>query len=213
MQLNRRLILTTTLACAALVGSLAIGIAVGRSPLLHDAYTQDSKQEASEAILEKLEQTARRQAQPQPSFLDPFALSTLGGDPFEQMHQSMDRLLGPIGAAPSLFSFPDMGLGGGFSAIAPAQIEVEESQDEYRVVISIAEDSDMELSTELADNTLSVSAQIRAEVVDNSSGRALSSTRMSQFSRAIPFAAPVDATGLRTEKSDTAVVIRVPKLS
>lgn len=199
MQLNKRSLLITAIACTALVGSLAIGIALGRTPSLFNAQQQDSKQETREAILDKLESTAAQQAQAQASLLDPFSIASFGGDP-------------------SLFNFGSFGLGGqglsvGFANAAPAEIEVEESTDEYRVVISLAQGSDVELATELDNNTLSISAQVRTEIQNNSNGRALSSTSMSQFSRAIPFNSPVDATGMKTEKSDSEVVIRIPKLS
>lgn len=213
MQLNKRSLLITAIACAALVGSLSIGIALGRSPSLFNAQQQDSKQETREAILDKLERSAQQQAQSQPTFLDPFTAANFGGDPFAQMQQRMDQLFGRIGPNPSLFSFGNLGLGEGFANTPPAQIEVEESTDEYRVVISLAQGSDVELATKLDNNTLSISAQVRTEVQNSGNGRALSSTSMSQFSRAIPFNSPVDATGMQTEKSDSEVVIRIPKLS
>lgn len=211
MQLNKRTLLYTLLACTALAGSLAIGIAIGRSPHLLDAFTQDGGQEAQNPLLEKLEQAAQQTAQA--PLLDPFSQSPLGSDPFRQLQQQMDQLFGSIGPGPSPFSFGGLRMGGGFANTAQAKIEVEESKDEYRVVISLSEGSDMELKTELEDNTLSISAQLRTEVQDNSRGRQVSSTSMSQISRSIFFDSPVDATGMQTEKSDSAVVIRVPKLS
>ena len=219
MQLSKRKILTTSLICTAVLSSLAIGIALGRSPHLLNAASQDKKQEQiREQVLEKLENAAQQQAQTQApaSMIDPFSQSTLGGDPFQtlaQMQSQMAQLFGNINTDPSLFNFGSTGFGGGFANVTQPKIEVEESKEEYRVVISLATDSDMELSTELDDNTLSISAQVRTEVHDNSSGRQMSSTSMSQFSRAIPFDTPVNATGMKTEKSDSAVVIRIPKLS
>lgn len=218
MQLNNRSLLISAIACAALVGSLSIGIALGRSPSLFNAQQQDSKQETRAAILDKLESTAAQQAQTQASLLDPFSVAAFGGDPFAQMQQRMDQLFGRAGSDPFLFNFGNfglngMGLGAGLGNAPPAQIEVEESTDEYRVVISLAEGSDVELATELDNNTLSISAQVRTEVQNSGNGRALSSTSMSHFSRAIPFNSPVDATGMQTEKSDSEVVIRIPKLS
>lgn len=216
MQLNKHMLLTTTLACAAILGSLAIGVALGRSPQLFDIATDDSKQETREAILDKLAQSAQQQAQTQASIFDPFSQSGLGGDPFQaltQMQSHMAQLFGNISTDPSLFNFGAAGFGGGFVNVTQPKIEVEESKEEYRVVISLAKDSDMELSTELDDDTLSISAQVRSEVHDNSSGRQISSTSMSQFSRAIPFDTPVNAAGMKTEKSDSTVVIRIPKLS
>lgn len=215
MQLNNRTILTTSLACAALIGSLIIGITLGRSPQLLDAYPPDDKQATREAILGKLERSAQQQMQAQRSLFDPFPSTALGSDPFAQMQQRMDQLFGRTGIDSSQFRFGGMGIGmgAGFAPIAPAQIEVEESKDEYRVVISLSKDSAMELTTELGDNTLSISALVHTEVNSFDGGRLISSTSTSAFSRAIPFDSPVDATGMQTENTDSAVVIRIPKLS
>tara|TARA_R100001377_G_C3177091_1_gene105210 strand:+ start:434 stop:1045 length:612 start_codon:yes stop_codon:yes gene_type:complete len=203
MQLNKRALLTTALTCSALLGSLWIGITLGRSPVLLNTQAQDYTQDSRQRILDKLERSAAQQAQIQPSLLDPFT----------QMQQRMDQLFGSIGTDPALFNLGGIGLGTGFANTPPALIEVEESKDEYRVVISLTQDSDVELATELDDNTLSISAQVRTEVQNNNGGRQMSSTSMRQLSRAIPFNSPVDATGMQTERSDSAVVIRIPKLS
>lgn len=213
MPFYKHKLLVTSLIGVTIVGSLAVGIAIGRSPELLSLSPQDSKQETREAILDKLENTAQQQAQAQASLFDPFAQASLGSDPFQQMRSQMEQVFGSLGAGITPFSFGGAGLGGGFANAAQPTIDVEETNDEYRVVISLAKDSDMQLETELEDNTLSISAKVRTEVHDNSNGRALSSTSVSQFSRAIPLGKPVNATGLQTEKSESEVVIRIPKLS
>ena len=163
-------------------------------------------------LLQKLEQTAEQQAQAdQQALFDPWTGLGIGGDPFQrlqQMQDEIDKLFGGFAGGGTGFGF-----GGGLSAFGTAtqpEIELQESDDEYRVIISIAKDSEVELATELEDNTLSISAQVRSESGSPRGG--LQSTSISQFSRSIPLDAPVDATGLHTEKSPEEIVITIPKI-
>ncbi|MDO9319778.1 MAG: Hsp20/alpha crystallin family protein [Gammaproteobacteria bacterium] len=122
----------------------------------------------------------------------------------------MNRLFSGVASNGSSFGFS-----GGLSAFGTAtqpEIELQESGDEYRVIISIAKDSQVELVTELEDNTLSISAQVRSEVRNSASGVQSSSTSISQFARSIPLEEPVNATGLQTEKSPEEIVITIPKI-
>ncbi|MES3008666.1 MAG: hypothetical protein V4751_12940 [Pseudomonadota bacterium] len=167
---------------------------------------------AERELLQKLEQTAEQQAQvDQQALFDPWTGLGIGGDPFQrlqQMQDEMDRLFSGVTGNGTAFGFGG-GLGA-FGASTQPEIELQESDDEYRVIISIAKDSEVELATELEDNTLSISAQVRSESGSPRGG--LQSTSISQFSRSIPLDAPVDATGLQTEKSPEEIVITIPKI-
>ena len=160
--------------------------------------------------LEELENMADQQARANaptslfdPAF-DPFGASVFGSDPFarlQQMQSQMDQL------------FNNMNSSGGFSAaFSQPDIAVEESDTEFRVVITLAEGSDVELSTALEDSTLSISAEIRTSQQDNRGGLQTNSTSVSQFSRAIELGEPVDAKGMKTERSEGEIVITVPKV-
>ncbi|MDO8273024.1 MAG: hypothetical protein Q7U82_14105 [Gammaproteobacteria bacterium] len=171
---------------------------------------------AEREVLQKLEQSAEQQAQAdRQALFDPWTGLVIGGDPFQrlqQMQQEMDRLFSGVAGNGTSLGFGG-GLGG-FGAATQPEIELQESDDEYRVIISIAKDSEVELVTELEDNTLSISAQVRSEVRHQSGnfGGGLQSTSISQFSRSIPLEEPVDATGLQTEKSPEEIVITIPKI-
>lgn len=207
MLLKQRKLVFTSLISIAIIGSLALGIVIGRAPNL---VIQESEEQPREAILKKLESAAQQQAQTTPSLFDAFSSSPLGSDPFQRMQQmqlQMEQLLSGMGAGPSLFN------SGSFTSISQPQIEVEESKDEYRVLIPIAKGAEIDLETELDGNTLSISAQVRTQFNDNSMGRQLSSASTSRFSRAIALDSPVNAIGMQTEKSDSQVVIRIPKLT
>ena len=165
---------------------------------------------ANPALLEELENMADQQTRANaptslfdPAF-DPFGASVFGSDPFarlQQMQSQMDQL------------FNNMNSSGGFSAaFSQPDIAVEESDTEFRVVITLAEGSDVELSTALEDSTLSISAEIRTSQQDNRGGLQTNSTSVSQFSRAIELGEPVDAKGMKTERSEGEIVITVPKV-
>lgn len=164
---------------------------------------------ANPALLGKLEDLADQQARATAptSLFDPFGASVFGSDPFarlQQMQSQMDQLFNNMNSS--------FGFSGFSAAFSQPEIAVEESDKEFRVVITLAEGSDVELSTALEDSTLSISAQVRSTQQDNRGGLQTSSTSVSQFSRAIELGEPVDAKGMRTERSEGEIVITVPKV-
>jgi len=209
MRTRNKTLLLSGLAALAIVGSLFLGIALGKT----------SQEPPKSSLLEKLEQSAEQQAQAQSKqtilsspmgtisqsfFTDPIAQ-------MQQMEAEMDRLFSGF-STPGFSSGPSL-FGGGFSTAQQPSADVQETDDEFRVVISIAQGSELDLQTDLADNKLSISAQVRQQSHNNTTGRQMSSSFTSQFSRQFILDAPVDATGMQTEKSDSAVTIRIPKLS
>ena len=168
---------------------------------------------ANPALLERLEEMAEEQSRPRgpaslfdPNF-DPFGASLFGTDPFarlQQMQSQMDQLFNNMNSS--------FGFSGFSAAFQQPQIAVEELDKEFRVVITLAEGSEVELETALEDTTLSISAQVRSSVQDSRAGLQTSSTSVSQFSRNIDLGEPVDARGMRTQKSDSEIVITVPQL-
>ena len=221
MHTRRKTLLLSGLVTVSIIGSLLLGITLGSSDTLNKVslFGQESEKSTKDSLLEKLEQSAAQQAQTQSSqtFLTPPMAGFTNSfftDPFAQMQQmeeEMDRIFSEFasagfGSRPSLF-------GSGFATIQQPQVDVEETDEEFRVVISVAQGSELELQTDLADNKLSISAQVRNQTQNNTSGRQMSSAFTSQFSREFILDEPVDATGLQTERSDSSVTIRIPKLS
>lgn len=208
---------TRTLLIAGLATVLVITLAAfGWSHARLSAELQalrGDEPSANPALLDKLEEMAEQQARANaspslfdPAF-DPFGASVFGSDPFarlQQMQSQMDRLFNNMNSS--------FGFSGFSAAFSHPEIAVEESDKEFRVVITLAEGSDVELSTALEDSTLSISAQVRSTQQDSRGGLQTSSTSVSQFSRAIELGEPVDAKGMRTEKSEGEIVITVPKV-
>lgn len=174
--------------------------------------------DAGRDILQKLEQVAEQRAQveQQLSLFDPWAGMGFGNDPFQHLHQIQQQIDQFFNGMPgSSMNFSRNGPGG-FSAFSSAmgqpEIAVQESEEEYRVLIAVADGSEVELSTALEDNMLSISAQVRSEITNSNGGFQSSSTRVSQFSHAIMLDEPVDATGMHTNKTAEAIVITIPKI-
>lgn len=219
---NKQALLLSTAAIALVIGGIIAGVWLERSDFMseHTAAASDTRDTIREDLLDKLGEVAQQDAQNKPSVLDPFAdpFSSVffGTDPFaklQQMQQQMEQLFGNVGNGSPLPALGSSSGFGGFNAMTQPKIAVEESKDEYRVVISLDKDSHIELQTDLQDNTLSLSAQLRTEQHEQSQGRQMSSSSTSHFSRSIPLAEPVDATGMKTEKTDSSIVISIPKMS
>jgi len=207
---------TRTLLIAGLTTVLVITLAAfGWSHARLSAELQalrGDEPSANPALLEELENMADQQARANAptSLFDPafdlFGASVFGSDPFarlQQMQSQVDLLFNNMNSS---------GFGGFSAAFSQPEIAVEESDTEFRVVITLAEGSDVELSTALEDSTLSISAEIRTSLQDNRGGMQTSSTSVSQFSRAIELGEPVDAKGMKTERSEGEIVITVPKV-
>jgi HSP20 family molecular chaperone IbpA len=213
---NSRTLLIAGVAALSLLGTGAL--AVYNWALQGEVNTLRAESDPGRDILRKLEQQAeqRAQAEWQMSVLDPWAGMGFGIDPFQrlqQMQQQIDQFFN--GMPGSSMNFGGNG-SGGFSAFSGAipqpEIAVQESDEEYRIIIAVADGSEVELSTALEDNTLSISAQVRSERTNSNGGLRSSSTHVSQFSRAIMLDEPVDATGMRTNKTAKAIVITIPKI-
>ncbi|OGT71058.1 MAG: hypothetical protein A3H44_12450 [Gammaproteobacteria bacterium RIFCSPLOWO2_02_FULL_57_10] len=210
---------TLLIAGVAALSLLSTGALAVYSWTLHREVSElRGDNDTGRDILQKLEQTAeqRAEAERQMSLFGPWTSMGFGTDPFQrlqQMQQQMDQLFNGMPGSSMNFSLNGPG---GFSAFSSTmrqpEIAVEESDEEYRVVIAVADGSEVELSTELEDNTLSISAQVRSEITNSNGGFQSSSTSVSQFSRSITLDEPVDATGMQTEKSNEEIVIRIPKI-
>ena len=208
-------LLVAAVAAASLLATVALGVYTWH---LHGQLNQVSgaadETSIKTELLDKFEDVQDQNATNSQlaSPLDPFA--GFAGDPFatmQQMQQQMDELF-KSATGGSSFSFGGNGFGRVFSPLQQPEINVEESDDEYRIVISVAKGTDVDLSTDLENNTLSISAEVRSEQHASNGGMQSSSTSMSQFSRSIMLDEPVDATGMQTRKSDDEIVISIPKV-
>ena len=219
---NQGKIRLTAAVAVAIIGALGIYSWQLRQEL---AVAQGSTaSESSEPLREKLEALADRQSATDnfPSLFDP-GMNFNGFNPsqqLQQMQQRMDELFnsmtapgGSLGSGLGGFGLGGFGPAGSSSwQLQQPNIDLQESDKDYRITLSIADGSEIELETELEDQTLSISAEVRSEIRNNSGNMQSSSSSVSQFSRSIFLDEAVDATGLKTEKGADEIVITIPKL-
>jgi HSP20 family molecular chaperone IbpA len=139
-----------------------------------------------------------------------------GWDPngqFAQMEKRMDDIMRQIMPNDPLLSqngFSQLGFG-----LSPASPEVtmDEDDDQYKVVVKVPEGENLQLNTDLADNTLTISGKVEASAQkDDPSGNLLGKAEsMSQFSQTITLDHPVDEAGMKIDRNGDDFVITIPK--
>jgi HSP20 family protein len=130
-------------------------------------------------------------------------------DPFfsmRQMQRDIDELLNSAFQGPGSFSS-----GGFFATAATPSINLEESSDRYEITLDVPAESELELSTEIEDNTVILAGTISSVSDSLTDGLTSSFTSRSQFSRSIPLPKPIDPLGLYTEKQGDKIKITLPK--
>ena len=142
--------------------------------------------------------------QPRP---DPWSVSGFGfSDPFAAMQQRMDALLGTAfgnGTGGTIQSL-------GFNTAAPG-IEVEETQDAYRIEVTVPRASEVELQTDVEDHTVRLAGSITYNSEGSGSGRTSTFAASSRFNRSLDLPKPVNALAMQTERLQDRIVITLPK--
>jgi len=184
---------------------LAVLLGVGFAAQSYQVYRLNQKVASLETHTDTLGELASlAPATPPPSVGDPWGVFG-GSDPFagmRQLQQQMDSLFGT--------GFPLRGglAGSAFSVSGSPTIELDETDEDYRVVIGVPENGELELSTDIEDNAVRVAGSIEFANGASPGGSIVS---RSQFSRSIPLDEPVDPLGMRTDRDDHAIVITIPK--
>lgn len=149
---------------------------------------------------------------PMPGIADPFGWpSTLPMDPFTSMQQMQQQLDSFFGSMRAGSAFPSAGFGQLRSSLAAPAIEVEETPNEYRVTITVAPETEIELNTSLEGNALTIEGIVKRESADQRSNFRASMISQSQFSRTIELPKAVDPLGMSTGKTDAGIVILIPR--
>jgi HSP20 family molecular chaperone IbpA len=133
-----------------------------------------------------------------------------GWDPFaelDRMQQQMDHMM-----QSSLFNMGAGMRGSQFNfQSAQPDFRVEEDDDAYYVHITVPEGSELELSSQLDGQTLTVSGTVTSSQNNSANGMTRNFRRSSQFTRQIPLGKPVDSLAMSTESDGQRVLITLPK--
>jgi HSP20 family molecular chaperone IbpA len=203
--IDREVTSMTTQAKRAWIGFLflACGIAIGALGY----YALDLRQQVNQ-----MQANTTTDQQPAMSTA-PLAQNWDPNGQFARMEKRMDDIMRQMMPNDPLLSqngFSQLGFG-----LSPASPEVtmDEDSDEYKVVVKVPEGENLQLNTDLADNTLTISGKVESSAQeDDPSGKLLGKAEsMSQFSQTITLNHPVDEAGMKIDRDGDDIVITIPK--
>lgn len=99
-----------------------------------------------------------------------------------------------------------------FSSAAP-DIALDETEEGYRILIPVNPDQELELNTEVEDNSVSVSGVITEKSSRSQNNFSTSSFSQRQFARTLDLPTPVDEFGMTTTQTEAGIEITLPKKS
>ena len=161
--------------------------------------------------VQNIAQTPKKPAvKSEPHEWDPWA--DIATDPlnidkaFAQMQKRMDEMMDRMQPGRSVFSHH----GFGFSTSTP-KVNLMESADEYKVVVTMPEGQEVELNTTLENNRLIISGKTKQSSENNSADVYSKSVSSSQFSQSMTLTEPVNESAMTTEKQGDDIIIIIPK--
>ena len=131
---------------------------------------------------------------------------------FSDLQRMMDEMLGNMSPGRSIFN----NQGFGFSQSSP-RITMEESTEDYTVVVTVPQGQEVELNTELSDNQLKITGKVKNS--QEQKGNKLfggtgsyNTLSASQFSQTMTLPTDVDEAGMTIENDEAKITIRIPKV-
>lgn len=97
-----------------------------------------------------------------------------------------------------------------FAASVP-DIAVDETEQEYRILIPVKPDQELELNTNIEDNSVSVSGVITEKSQQSQNNFSASSFSQRQFAKTVDLPTAVDEFGMTTRQTDAGIEITLPK--
>ena len=99
-----------------------------------------------------------------------------------------------------------------FSTSTP-DIELNESKDDYEIVVQVPQNTEVDLRTDVEDDVVTVRGTMNQETGSNAGNLASSFTAHSQFTRSIRLPGPVDPLAMHTDRDGEKIIITLPKAS
>jgi HSP20 family protein len=137
-------------------------------------------------------------------------VTPFGRDPFASFRYEMDRLFDD-------FFAPAAGEGRNFAAstqptaLVRPSIDVDETEQAYRVSAELPGLTDKDVELNLRDNVLTISGEKRLEREEEKGGRRYAERSFGRFERTIPFPTEVDAERVDAVFRDGVLTITLPK--
>lgn len=138
-------------------------------------------------------------------------LTSFGRDPFSLFRSEMDRLFDDLLA-------PAAGEGRNFASPAQAaaafvrpSIDVDETDQAYRVSVELPGLTEKEVELNLRDNALTISGEKRSGREEERGGRRYAERSFGRFERTIPFPTEVDADRVDAVCQNGVLTVTLPK--
>ncbi len=158
-------------------------------------------------LLAELDKKDARLAQRTP----PLMASAFAG--FNQIQDYMDSLFPGFGTTSGLGStlFPRGSFGSTVFASSVPEIELDETDKDYRILIPVDPEQEIELHTNIEDNSVSVSGVITQKRQQSQNNFATSFHSQSQFAKTVTLPSPVDEFGMTSRQTEAGIEITIPK--
>ncbi len=152
--------------------------------------------------------TAMLDALPSPwgKDLDPWLHNWDSSGYFSGLQARMDEMMKAMSPGVSFFNKQ----GFGYSSASPI-VEMQETPEQYEVLVRVPEEQEVDLTAEFKDGQLVITGKVKTEVTDIREDRSSRVFRASRFSQSIYLPEPVDELALRVESQENQFSITVPK--
>jgi len=137
-------------------------------------------------------------------------LTPFGRDPFSSFRHEMDRLFDDF-FAPATGEGRNAAASGQAAALVRPNIDVDETDQAYRVSAELPGLTEKEVELNLRDNTLTISGEKRLEREEEKGGRRYAERSFGRFERTIPFPVEVDADRIDAVFRNGVLTVTLPK--
>ena len=143
-------------------------------------------------------------------------------DALSHMQQRMDDMMNSFfsGAhqpfSSAFFNDPVFGASGWGASVSSPSITMDESADEYTVIVTIPDGQEVELNTTLSDNQLTISGTVHRRTENTADqlfggSNTFSGMSSSQFSQTVTLPSAIDEAGMDVKHEDTTITVTIPK--
>lgn len=151
--------------------------------------------------------SAPQSVAPWPDNFDPWSGNWDPTGQFEAARKRMDQMMSRMLPGNSIFSNQGFGL-----SPASPRISMTDAEDEYRIVVNVQGEQDIELNTTLEDGILTISGVVNSSTNDNGPNAYGMSHSSARFSQSVTLSDPVDEAAMTVDQNDEEIVVVVPKL-
>ena len=156
---------------------------------------------------------------PQPGTLNPIinpqimnpnngTIGMLGN--FQDLQKRMDDMMSRVFSGQSMFNQQDINSFFGPGMSTP-EVSITESTNEYQVIVKVPEGQSIELNTEVSDNVLKISGEVKDSTESNNGNMIQKSYSSSHFSQTLSLSEPVIESAMKTEHEGNDIIIHIPK--